>query len=128
LNVFLLAYNQTKLLSWLFARNQLASEGLRAVSFASAVAEKPQEKQQMEKRKLLRPGLPSSFWPPRHIFQLLFGWMLLASTLISVFGDLTSVNSLAASPLTKLLSLDKSTQGPFETHELLGRKLVTFLV
>lgn len=36
------------------ARNQLASEGLRAVSFASAVAEKPQEKQQMEKRKLLR--------------------------------------------------------------------------
>jgi len=54
LNVFLLAYNQTKLLSWLFARNQLASEGLRAVSFASAVAEKPQEKQQMEKRKLLR--------------------------------------------------------------------------
>lgn len=91
-------------------------------------AEKPQEKQQMEKRKLLRPGLPSSFWPPRHIFQLLLGWMLLASTLISVFGDLTSVNSLAASPLTKLLSLDKSTQGPFETHELLGRKLVTFLV
>lgn len=73
-------------------------------------------------------GLPSSFWPPRNIFQLLFGWMLLASTLISVFADLTSVNSLAASPLTKLLSLDKSTQGPFETHDLLGRKLVTFLV